>query len=115
MISHHRANNWGENLLETTFTWSGQVKGTTAVIAGVVAATAVDRFGLVAAFDVAILVVVISIYFISKIDENYGKRSDKILQSVSDGLSYLYTNPIVLALGLSESFFGAAMYMFVFV
>jgi len=115
MITHHRANDWGEKLLETTFTYSGQVKGITAVIAGLVASTVVDNFGPVAAFDAAIYVLIISIYFISKIDENYGNVNQHVRQSVFAGFRYLYRNPTVLALGLSESFFGAAMYMFVFV
>lgn len=115
MVSHHKANNWSEDLLENTFTQSGQVKGTTAVIAGVVAATAVDIIGPVAPFDVALVVLAISSYFISRIEENDEKGTENILQSACEGLSFLWKNTTVLALGLSQSFFEAGMFMFVFV
>jgi len=115
MVSHHRVNNWGEDLLENTFTLSGQVKGTTAVIAGVVASTVVGSFGPVAAFDLALVVLVISTYFISRVEENYGKGTENVLQSACEGLCFLKMNPTVLALGLSQSFFEAGMFMFVFV
>jgi len=114
MVSHHKANQWSDDLLGFTFTKSGQFNGIVAVIAGVLASTAADAYGPIAPFDISILVLLIAMLFISRLPENYGQTDSNVFGTIRNGLAVLFMTPNVLFLGLSQAFFEGGMFIFVF-
>jgi len=114
MVSHHKASKWGDDLLGSTFTKSGQLNGIMAVVAGLLASTAADFFGPVAPFDLSFIVLTVSLFFIKQLPENYGETNSNIVETIKQGVSVLYTAPSVLFLGLSQSFYEGGMFIFIF-
>jgi len=114
MVSHHKANDFGDDLLGSTFTKSGQLNGIVAVVAGVLASTAADMYGPVAPFDLSFISLSISLFFITQLPENYGQTNANVYDTIKGGLRVLKNTPTVLFLGLSQSFFEGGMFIFIF-
>jgi len=114
MVSHHKANIWGNELLGSTFTKSGQLNGITAVVAGVLASTAADSFGPVAPFDLSFITLTLALFFVMQIPENYGQTNINVVDTIKNGVHILFTTPSVLFLGLSQAFFEGGMFIFIF-
>jgi len=114
MVSHHKANQWSDELLGSTFTKSGQLNGIVAVLAGVLASISADAYGPIAPFDITIVVLFIAMLFLSRLPENYGQTNSNVCDTIKNGLYVLFMTPNVLFLGLSQAFFEGGMFIFVF-
>ncbi|KAJ3062567.1 hypothetical protein HDU98_001558 [Podochytrium sp. JEL0797] len=107
-----------ESQLGSIFAAATTGNGIVAIASGVVASTANDMWGPVAPFDVSAAVLVATAIAIALFwNENYGDNTSTSLLGnfkFNDSLSRMYKDKRILALGISQSLFESAMYIFVF-
>ena len=127
MVSEHRKKNIPEELLVETFSLASWGNGVIAICAGFIAQLASDTRGDIGPFQVAICLTVVSLILVLFWDENTGDHSDQTIKKTSEitpnvsfqksvqlSLKVITSNPNILLLGLSQSFFEGAIYTFVF-
>lgn len=105
--------------MSSTFSQSTFYSSVVAIAAGLIATPLTNTFGLVAPFDASMTLLVIGGFIIvSTWRENYGDqsaaRSGNNFENFSKALTILTHNRKVLLLGIVQSCFEAAMYIFVF-
>eukprot|EP01080_Neovahlkampfia_damariscottae_P005864 gene5864-9692_t len=118
MISEHFGRGYSNELLDYTFYLQVFGNGIIAILAGLLGTFVKTLFeSTIAPFDSAILflltgIILIQIYW----TENYGdsESDSSILQGFQDGFYAMKNDPKIIFLGISQSFFEAAMYAFVF-
>lgn len=115
LVSEHNSRSFDPSLLSDTFSKAQFGNAVVAIASGQVAGVAADKFGKVAPFDVAGIVLLITgaiVLFTWK--ENYGDSR----QSVSSGLKSAWTMMLadekILLVGVIQSCFESAMYLMVF-
>jgi len=116
MVNEHFARGFQEEWLSYTFYLASFGNGIVAILAGIIASFLTEWTGsLTTPFDCAIVCLVVGGTIIALTwTENYGDRTVNIVKSFSNGLAAIRNNPTVLNLGLAQSLFESAMYIFVF-
>lgn len=120
MVHEHEARGFAKEWLSDTFSTMMFCNGLTAIVSGVVASAASDRFGIVAPFDVAMICFIVGTAFVfSKWEENYGQASDtpgskSTCEAFAEAFKVMMSDPKIWILGLIQSGFEGAMYVFVF-
>ncbi|CAD5123852.1 DgyrCDS12158 [Dimorphilus gyrociliatus] len=85
-----------------------------AILSGLVAQTAVDKFGFVSPFDIAFCILVIMIIVVSLTwTENFGDTSTSLVSSYGNAYNSIKKDHKIICLGLIQSLFEGAMYTFV--
>jgi len=116
MVSEHFKRGYSEEWLGHTFYLQVFGNGIIAILSGLVASQVKSFFGtMTAPFDTAIVLLVIGgVIIFYTWTENYGNSSVDVKQSFVEGFSTLTNDFKVAALGLAQSMFESAMYIFVF-
>ena len=109
MVSEHNRRQYPREFLDDTFSKSTLCNSFSAIVAGIVAQLSVEIHGYVAPFLIALNPLIIGMYLCTRLWEN---DSPKIAQSKLSGSIKMDKNMWVL--GLSQSLFLGAMYIFVF-
>ena len=113
----------GKLLLDTTFSTAGMGNSLVAILSGVVASTARDKFGPVAPFDVSMICLIIGSILIVlywKTDQpnhsytNHQSNNINLYEQMKLGLNGMLQDNRIWLLGLVQSFFEGSMYVFVF-
>ncbi|PAA82940.1 hypothetical protein BOX15_Mlig006233g2 [Macrostomum lignano] len=114
LIHEHHSRGYSDRLLEEIFSWATIGNSIVAIVCGVAAQYAVDLFGFVAPFDMALIILVIMTVIVwLKWPENYGDASADLKKNFSDALTTVRTDRRVLCLGVVQSLFEGSMYCFV--
>eukprot|EP01083_Nonionella_stella_P116565 346403_1 len=115
MVHAHRSGNHNDEWLSQTFSLGSTGNGVVAIIAGVIASGLSNKFGPVAPFDFSAFLLIIGfIVIFYKWEENYGDQSSAMSETIRLALDRLKNDPRVWLLGLIQSTFEGAMYIFVF-
>lgn len=115
MVCEHSKNGFDSSLIGNTFSLATFGNGLIAVIAGIVAKTAAESFGFVGPFMVAILpLTAVAGIVATTWNENYGDQRQDMLSSLSKGFQLIRNDSSICALGIAQSCFEGAMYIFVF-
>ena len=118
MVAEHRRKGFPEAWLAKTFGLSSAGNGAVAVVAGLLAQVAADVKGDIGPFQLAIALTVLALVLILRWPENYGKKSDGVLNSVSSSLSTatkaVKSDRRVALLAAVSALFEGATYTFVF-
>jgi MFS family permease len=117
MVHEHRSANFDDSWLNITFSSMTFTSGLSAIIAGLIAGTLSSNFGFVAPFDGSLLLLVAGGFVIYRDwHENYGDTSRVSTGFDNFGKAWrlLLASEKVLLLGLVQSCFESAMYIFVF-
>jgi len=129
LINEHNSKGFASSLLSNTLTWAAFLNGLTAIISGLIGNVVVSYFSYAAPYGVAVIFFAISaIYIQLNWNENYGdtgakddkkekkenKKEEKKSSALIEGISVIFKDFTILSVGLIQSFFEAAMYIFVF-
>jgi len=115
MIHEHHEKTYAEDWLGLTYSISTSGNAIVAIISGVVASFAKTYFGPVAPFDVSLCFLLASIILISvSWKENYGDASIDLSQTFKNAVDRIQSDRKIAVLGLVQSLFEGAMYIFVF-
>ncbi|ORX49943.1 DUF791-domain-containing protein [Piromyces finnis] len=107
LINEHNSKGFAASLLSNTLTWAAFLNGLTAIISGLIGNVVVSYFSYAAPYGVAVIFFAISALYIQfNWGENYGNTETKVKKKKR--------NFTILSVGLIQSFFEAAMYIFVF-
>jgi len=122
MVCEHNRQGYDGSLLGETFSYATLGNGLVAVVAGLIANFAADKFGFVAPFVVAMVplsIVAFLVFFTWT--ENYGGTGDSgssdgssAFTSLVKGFELIKNDSRIAALGMAQSSFEGAMYTFVF-
>lgn len=115
MVSAHRRQGFPEEWLEDTFGIASSGNGLSAIIAGLIAQVAADKFGEIGPFQVAIALTILAFFLILPWEENYGEKDSKA--DGAEGLTAwqcVKNSPPVCISGFVNSLFEGTMYTFVF-
>lgn len=118
MIHEHKRQGFPEEWMPNTFAIMSFGNGLVAIVAGVVASFAAGTWGFVAPFDVSLaLLIVATITILVKWVENYGDASASSggFDNFGQAWRVLVSNEKVLLLGIIQSCFEGAMFIFVFI
>ena len=115
MVHEHHAHSYSEEWLGLTFSLATSGNGAVAIASGVAASLVRDQFGPVAPFDLSLILLVIGTAIIAFTwSENTGDASINLAQTLSHAFSRLRSDAKIAYLGIIQSFFEGAMYVFVF-
>jgi MFS transporter, MFS domain-containing protein family, molybdate-anion transporter len=119
MVSEHNRHKFNPEWIGSTFSVAIFGSGVSAILAGLVASPLVASYGVNAPFDLsAACLVAGGVLTAVTWSENYGsgdrEASSDIMASMTKAWSVLRTNGKVAAIGITQSLFEAAMYIFVF-
>lgn len=116
MVAEHFKNEFNDEWLGHTFYLQVFGNGIVAIVSGLLSSFVVSHFGtMTAPFDVAIVFLVVGAVFIHQSwSENYGNSQVDWRQTFISGYHAIRSDRKVLFLGLSQSMFEGAMYIFVF-
>jgi MFS family permease/cbb3-type cytochrome oxidase subunit 3 len=126
LINEHNSKGFAASLLSNTLTWAAFLNGLTAIISGLIGNVVVSYFSYAAPYGVAVIFFAISALYIQlNWGENYGNTESKDEKDKKDeekksssalmeGISVILKDFTILSVGLIQSFFEAAMYIFVF-
>ncbi|KDO26128.1 hypothetical protein SPRG_08489 [Saprolegnia parasitica CBS 223.65] len=114
MVTEHRKRHFPEPLLSSTFALASEISGLVAIVAGIVAQIAADRFGDIAPFQVALLVTFFAGLCILRWPENVDARATSSSSAVALASIRRLVTADMLLIGLAASLYEGAMYNFVF-
>lgn len=117
VYEHTQSNDFPPEWVSVTFSKATVFNSAISILAGVLANMVAEwmNFGPVAPFVVAIpFLVAAGILIQFTWDENYGGKSAKLFQPCMECLRHIVQNKKVLLLGVVNSLFESAMYIFVF-
>ena len=115
MVAEHTSNAFPPEWLSSTFALMTFGNGIVAIAAGVIASAVAGLAGSVAPFDCSLLVLIaLTVVVHQTWTENYGDRSVGAGLNLQKALDVMQNNPRVLLVGLIQSCFESAMYLFVF-
>jgi len=114
LIYEHKQRGFDEASLGNLFANAYFGNSVVAILAGVVAQFVANAFGYVAPFDTSLLVLIaMTIYIVMNWSENYGDAHADLQKSFVTAWVSIKTDKKVLFLGLIQSLFEGAMYVFV--
>lgn len=117
MVHEHKAQGFPEDWISGTFSASTFGSGAVAILAGLVASFLADAVGFVAPFDASMVLLLGGGFVIlTRWRENYG-GTDRTLsgwENFGKAWSLIMSSERVLLLGVIQSAFESAMYIFVF-
>lgn len=115
MVTHHNSKKFPMSLLGDTFSWAWGWNGMVAVGAGIITGYAASYRGPVAAFDCSIVMLTIGTIIVATTwTENYGQVNLNVSQTLAASMSAMKNDPKIIILGMIQSMFEGAMYLFVF-
>jgi MFS family permease len=115
MVHEHHAAKYPDEWLGLTFSLCTTGNGLVAIGSGVVASLVREQFGPVAPFDVSLLCLVAGSVFVALYwTENTGDSSIDLGSTLGNAFTKLRQDPKIIYLGIIQSFFEGAMYIFVF-
>lgn len=120
MVSEHNSRGFAGAWLGQTFSLAVFGSGVAAIAAGLVATPLVSIFGVNAPFDVsAVCLAIGGLVILSRWNENYGETSEGtaaggVGESFARAWAVLRSNSMVAMVGITQTLFEAAMYIFVF-
>ena len=118
MIHEHRAAGFADDLMSATFSLMTFGSSLVAIVAGLVASGLAASFGPVAPFDASLALLVVGGALIATgWRENFGEATGAIstgFDNFGRAWALLLSSPRMLLLGLVQSCFESAMYIFVF-
>jgi len=131
LIYEHHSKGFASSFLSNTLTWASFLNGFTAIISGLIGNAFVSIFSYASPYGFAIVIFAISAYYIKfNWEENYGNietknekeecknaegnEEKKSFSALVEGINVIFKNFTILSVGLIQSFFESAMYIFVF-
>lgn len=116
MVSEHQRKNFGQKWLSKTFYYSIIGNGFVAITSGIIAHALVFRWGYIAPFALAAILLIICALIILTTwkNENYGESGNNFFGHMIHGFKTIYHDPQLIYIGLIQSCFEATMYIFVF-
>lgn len=118
VYEHKERHEFPAEWMSVTFSRATFWNGVLAIVSGVVANTFAEFFdyGPVAPFLLAVPVLILCLFVICKTwEENFGSCQDHFARSCMDGVHQIFSDKLILMLGMIQSLFECVMYMFVFV
>eukprot|EP00177_Eucheuma_denticulatum_P004385 GFKZ01007967.1.p1 GENE.GFKZ01007967.1~~GFKZ01007967.1.p1 ORF type:complete len:457 (-),score=71.97 GFKZ01007967.1:1816-3186(-) len=116
MVYEHTHRDFDPALLSGTFSKAQFWNGVVAICAGQTSGWFAARYGKVMPFDVSIFVLlVLAVIIIATWTENYGNADESVYGGFSKAWRSLMADEKILLLGVSQSAFEGAMYIFTFV
>lgn len=115
MVHEHHAAKYPDEWLGQTFSLCTTGNGIVAILSGVVASLVREQFGPVAPFDVSLICLVCGSCLVAAYwPENTGDASIDLSATLANAFTKLRSDPKIVYLGVIQSFFEGAMYIFVF-
>ncbi|KAI9338822.1 hypothetical protein BDR26DRAFT_803484 [Obelidium mucronatum] len=116
MVSEHFSRGFNDTELSGTFAMATFTNGLIAILSGIIANSAVDSWGLVSPFIIAIVFFVIGLVVVMSFwNENYGESADPSdFASLIDAFHVVRNSYVMFATGMIQSLFEASLYIFVF-
>ena len=115
MVHEHKRAGYPDEWLSKTFSMVMFGNGVVAIVCGIVAGFGVDAFGYVAPFDMSMVCLLLGTAVVWKMwTENYGDESGVFGANFVTGWVTMSSQPKIWLLGLAQSSFEGAMYIFVF-
>jgi len=115
MIASHFKNGFSDEQLGDTFTKAYFGNSIVAIAAGVIGGFAADNFGLVAPFDVSMIMLIAGSSVVwATWSENYGDTKVDVTAGMATAWSHLTNDKKIWMVGISQSLFEGSMYTFVF-
>lgn len=112
---HEHHQQYPEDWLAVTFSVCTSANSAVAIFAGVIASLTSHAISLVAPFDVATIFLALGGLVIHKTwTENTGDSLVTVSETFSGAVSVIKSDPKIFSLGMIQSFFEGAMYIFVF-
>lgn len=114
MVHQHLFLSYPQKWMRDTFEMATSGTGIVAMCAGIVSTIVATQFGPVAPFDFAAVLVMFGLLLLTRAwPENYGDESISVAQTLENAYEAIKSDPVVIMLGISQSLFEAAMYVFV--
>ncbi|XP_033111290.1 molybdate-anion transporter-like [Anneissia japonica] len=114
LVCEHKKRGFSDDLLSSVFTMATVGNSLVAILSGIVAQTFSDLYGMVAPFDVSLVILLIlCMAIVTTWTENYGDSSGNLMSSFSAAITCIKDEPVMFYLGLVQSLFEGAMYTFV--
>lgn len=114
-VNEHGTRGYPAEWMGETFSRASFGNGLVAILSGQLAGLVAAPFGLVAPFDMAIGFLVLVAVLIGRTwSENYGNQSELVIRGLYQALVQTLREPSIRWLGVLQSCFEAAMYIFVF-
>lgn len=116
MVSAHRRQGFPEEWLEDTFGKASSMNGIAAIVAGLIAQVAADKFGEIGPFQVAIALTILAFFLVLPWEENYGETDEKEGKKEEELTAWQcirHSTPVCIS-GFVNSLFEGTMYTFVF-
>jgi MFS transporter, MFS domain-containing protein family, molybdate-anion transporter len=115
MVHEHKRRGFPEAWLSETFASATSGNGIVAIVSGVAAGIAVDRFGPVAPFDMSMICLIIGTLIVQVTwGENFGNSEINMRETMSAAWETVKADKHVRMLGIVQSAFEGAMFVFVF-
>lgn len=115
LVSEHNRRSFDPALLSDTFSKAQFGNAVVAILSGQVAGVAADKFGKVAPFDTAAIVLGITgAIVLATWSENYGDSRQSVSAGLKSAWSMMFADEKILLVGIIQSCFEAAMYLMVF-
>jgi MFS family permease len=115
MVNEHHRLGFDQNSLNSIFSKSVTLNGLVAILAGLAASLSAAIFGFVAPFMLSfILLMFLTAVVHLHWTENYGNTELEVAQNLKSAFQAIKSNFSILLLGLVQSLFEGAMYVFVF-
>jgi MFS transporter, MFS domain-containing protein family, molybdate-anion transporter len=115
LVSEHNRRGYEQSLLSETFSKAQFGNAVVAIVAGQVAGVVADRFGKVAPFDTAAIVLgALALIVLLTWTENYGDQRQSVAGGLSSAWTMLISDEKIIMVGTIQSCFESAMYLMVF-
>ncbi|KAK2721998.1 molybdate-anion transporter-like [Artemia franciscana] len=117
-VCHHMDTGFPSEWISSTFSMATFWNGVLAILAGILADVGAEwlEFGPVAPFMTAVpFLVMAGVLMATNWQENFGSTQTNIGRSCAEGLRVIFSNEIILFLGVVQSMFESVMYIFVFI
>jgi len=115
MVFEHNKRGYSSEGMSQTFSYATFGNGIIAILSGLAASVAADKYGYIAPFMMSLVLLLVgSAAVFTFWSENYGDSTVDIKATFSNAISALKSDRKVLILGIIQSLFEASMYTFVF-
>jgi len=115
MVHEHHEKNYPDEWLGLTFAACTSGNGIVAIGSGVIAGVVRDAWGPVAPFDTSLILLAVGSFLVYNYwGENYGDSRVDLQGTLRNAYNRMVSDRKIVLLGLTQSFFEGAMYVFVF-